>query len=411
YDLGVFHLRILTRRLLSSCSSRHYILQRFLSPRIRPLSPRALEAEMNAIASSLYHSLHPSGTPPLLPISTPSTSRRAGIPEADTPPRNRPLLATARPRCEVEESFAAAARRPGPTMAHGVDCSYVETRLRDTERRMMVALELVNLRVSYQVDVCTRESSEFCTRDHDAQKDRVAVRAKIEVLRSERLAYEQEVLETHTHRLKWKHQAADDLHVQHIMRTQALEAGARDDTLEDTSSKLAIICTKFVSNETEKVDKYISGLSDNIYRNVKSSKPKTLDETIELANDLMDQKLRTYAKRKSDGKRKADDTSRNNQQPFKKQNVAKAYNLGSAEKKTYEGNVPKKGLCLNLQKSTKNRTISTQDQKPQRKSGSRSSFSSNNLTLKLNLSKIQSSGTSPKIKAKSIKSQRQKSRD
>nr|GFC34963.1 hypothetical protein [Tanacetum cinerariifolium] len=86
---------------------------------------------MNAIASSLYHSLYQSGTPPLLPIplSTPSTSRRARIPEADTPPRNMPLLATPRPRCEVRESFAAAARRPGPTMAHGVDCSYVETRL------------------------------------------------------------------------------------------------------------------------------------------------------------------------------------------------------------------------------------------------------------------------------------------
>nr|GFC64601.1 hypothetical protein [Tanacetum cinerariifolium] len=49
------------------------------------------------------------------------------------------------------ESSAAAARRPGPTMAHGVDYSYVETRFRDTERRMMAALELVNLRVSYQV--------------------------------------------------------------------------------------------------------------------------------------------------------------------------------------------------------------------------------------------------------------------
>nr|GEU62934.1 reverse transcriptase domain-containing protein [Tanacetum cinerariifolium] len=89
------------------------------------------------------------------------------------------------------------------------------------------------------------------------------------------------------------------------------------------------------------VDKYISGLPDNIYGNVKSSKPKTLDETIELANDLMDQKLRTYAKRKSDSKRNADDISRNNQQPFKKQNVTKSYNLGSAEKKNYEGNAPK----------------------------------------------------------------------
>nr|GFC77092.1 hypothetical protein [Tanacetum cinerariifolium] len=109
--------------------------------------------------------------------------------------------------------------------------------------------------------------------------------------------------------------------------------------------ELALICAKFVSNETEKVDKYISGLPDNVYGNVKSSKPKTLDETIELADGLMDQKLRTYVERKFDSKRKADDISRNNQQPFKKQNVAKAYNLGSAEKKTYEGNAPKCTKC------------------------------------------------------------------
>ncbi|GKA13550.1 hypothetical protein Tco_0693196 [Tanacetum coccineum] len=84
---------------------------------------------------------------------------------------------------------------------------------------------------------------------------------------------------------------------------------------------------KFIANETEKVDKYISGLPDNIYGNVKSARPKTLDETIELANELMDKKLRTYAERQSDNKRKADDSSRNNhghqQQPFKRQNVAK----------------------------------------------------------------------------------------
>nr|GEZ38985.1 putative reverse transcriptase domain-containing protein [Tanacetum cinerariifolium] len=228
----------------------------FLSPRIRSLSPRALGAEMNAIASSFHRSLHPSGTPPLLPISTSSTSRRAGIPEADTPPWNRPLLATPRPRCEVGESSATAVRRLGPTMAHGVDCSYVETRHRDTEKRMMAALELVNRRVSYQVDVCTRESSEFCTRHHDAQKDRAVLRAEIEVLRNERLAYEQEgiqtrealarsdahcraleaqvtVLETQARRLEWQRLVADDFVVDHIMRTQALEAGAHIGTLED----------------------------------------------------------------------------------------------------------------------------------------------------------------------------------
>ncbi|GJS94978.1 putative reverse transcriptase domain-containing protein [Tanacetum coccineum] len=113
--------------------------------------------------------------------------------------------------------------------------------------------------------------------------------------------------------------------------------------------ELTLICTKLVANETEKVDKYISGLPDNIYGNVKSARPKTLDETIELANDLIDQKLRTYSERQSDNKRKADDSSRNNhghqQQPFKRQNVAKAYNMGTGERKPYGGSLPKYTKC------------------------------------------------------------------
>nr|GEY72025.1 putative reverse transcriptase domain-containing protein [Tanacetum cinerariifolium] len=156
----------------------------------------------------------------------------AEIPEADTPPQKSLLLTAPRPGCEVRESFAAAAARQlGPTMARSVDCSFVVTM-----------------------------ETEFYLRHHDAQKDRAAVRAEIEVLRRERLAYEQEsiqtrealaryeaysralearvvVLETQARRHEWKRQAADDLAVQHIMRTQALEAGARINTLEDTASR------------------------------------------------------------------------------------------------------------------------------------------------------------------------------
>nr|GFB66777.1 hypothetical protein [Tanacetum cinerariifolium] len=101
----------------------------------------------------------------------------------------------------------------------------------------------------------------------------------------------------------------------------------------------------FVANETEKIDKYVRGLLDNIYESVKASKPKTLDETIKLANDLMDQKLCTCAERQTNNKRKADDSFRNNhghqQQPLKIQNVAKVYNMGTGEKKPYSGNFPK----------------------------------------------------------------------
>nr|GEW72476.1 hypothetical protein [Tanacetum cinerariifolium] len=110
-------------------------------------------------------------------------------------------------------------------------------------------------------------------------------------------------------------------------------------TYTNRFQELTLICTKFVANENEKIDTYISRLPDSIYGNVRSSKPRTLDETIELTNDLMDQKLRTYTER-ADNKRKADDTSRNNHghqhQPSKKQNVAKVYNMGTEEKKPYE---------------------------------------------------------------------------
>nr|GEZ97606.1 hypothetical protein [Tanacetum cinerariifolium] len=107
--------------------------------------------------------------------------------------------------------------------------------------------------------------------------------------------------------------------------------------------ELALMCTKFLTDETEKVD---NGLPDNIHGNVMSARPKTLDETIELANDLMDQKLRTYTERQNESKRKVNDSPRNNQQqPHKKQNVARAYTAGPGEKKVYTGDLPLYTKC------------------------------------------------------------------
>nr|GFB69430.1 reverse transcriptase domain-containing protein [Tanacetum cinerariifolium] len=108
--------------------------------------------------------------------------------------------------------------------------------------------------------------------------------------------------------------------------------------------ELTLICTKFVVDEAEKINKYVSGLPDNIYGSMKASKPKTLDETIELANDLMDQKLRTYAEMQSNNKRKVDESFRNNhchqQQASKKKNVARVYNMGTGKKKPYSESLP-----------------------------------------------------------------------
>ncbi|GJZ63592.1 putative reverse transcriptase domain-containing protein, partial [Tanacetum coccineum] len=71
--------------------------------------------------------------------------------------------------------------------------------------------------------------------------------------------------------------------------------------------ELALMCIKFLADETAKIDKYIGGLPDKIHGNIMSTRPKTLDFAIQLANDLMDQKLRTYAERQNENKRKADD--------------------------------------------------------------------------------------------------------
>ncbi|GJZ98010.1 putative reverse transcriptase domain-containing protein [Tanacetum coccineum] len=108
--------------------------------------------------------------------------------------------------------------------------------------------------------------------------------------------------------------------------------------------ELALMCTKILADETAKIDKYIGGLPDNIHGNVMSARPKTLDFTIELANDLMDQKLRTYAERQNENKRKTDDSSKNNhqQQSHQRQNVSRAYTAGPGEKKVYIGDLP---LC------------------------------------------------------------------
>nr|GFB44032.1 reverse transcriptase domain-containing protein [Tanacetum cinerariifolium] len=108
---------------------------------------------------------------------------------------------------------------------------------------------------------------------------------EIDVVRGQRTAYKIELQER---------QSVEDLAVTQMMRIHTLEARARTDTVEDADT---LMYTKFLANETEKVDKYISRLPDNIHGNGMFARPKTLDETIELANDLMDQKLHTYAER------------------------------------------------------------------------------------------------------------------
>ncbi|GKD32772.1 putative reverse transcriptase domain-containing protein [Tanacetum coccineum] len=74
-----------------------------------------------------------------------------------------------------------------------------------------------------------------------------------------------------------------------------------------------------------------------------ASKPKKMQDAIEFTTELMDQKIHTLAERQATNKRKFKDTSRNNQnqqQPFKRHNVAPDYTTWPGEKKPYGGSKP-----------------------------------------------------------------------
>nr|GEV97745.1 putative reverse transcriptase domain-containing protein [Tanacetum cinerariifolium] len=92
--------------------------------------------------------------------------------------------------------------------------------------------------------------------------------------------------------------------------------------------------------EEEKVERYIGGLSNMIHGSVKASKPHSMQEAIEFSTEMMDKKMLTHAERQAEHKRKLDDTLRNNQhqqQPFKRNNVARAYTVGPGDKKPAQG--------------------------------------------------------------------------
>ncbi|GKE48391.1 putative reverse transcriptase domain-containing protein [Tanacetum coccineum] len=48
------------------------------------------------------------------------------------------------------------------------------------------------------------------------------------------------------------------------------------------------------AKESDKIERYVGGFPDMIHRSVVASKPKTMQETIEIATELMDKKIHTF---------------------------------------------------------------------------------------------------------------------
>ncbi|GKB56455.1 putative reverse transcriptase domain-containing protein [Tanacetum coccineum] len=109
--------------------------------------------------------------------------------------------------------------------------------------------------------------------------------------------------------------------------------------------ELDLLCGMMFPEESVNIEKYVGGLPNMIHGSVMASKPKTMQDAVEFATELMDKKIRTFAEFQTKNKIKFEDTSRNNQnqqQQNKRQNTGRAYTDGPREKKPYRGS---KTLC------------------------------------------------------------------
>nr|GEY01670.1 hypothetical protein [Tanacetum cinerariifolium] len=77
--------------------------------------------------------------------------------------------------------------------------------------------------------------------------------------------------------------------------------------------ELALLCARMFPEEVDKIERYVGGFSDVIHRSVVASRPKTMQEAVEMANELMHKRNNTWAERQAENIRKVNDTFRSNQ--------------------------------------------------------------------------------------------------
>nr|GEU49768.1 hypothetical protein [Tanacetum cinerariifolium] len=237
---------------------------------------------------------------------------RDDILEEDMPPRRRFAFSAPPPGCDIVESSTAAAARVPRSADRAKDVGYVRA-LQASEKRMMTSIEEVNLRVSYQaqvrrleIDVVRGQRIAYETEIHEVHQAYLSSESQ-----NRELLARLEILETHVSRMKWQRWSSEDLAVTQMMRIHTLKAKARTDTVEDVDTschdvayamtwgtpkkklmdkycpkgeikkleielwnlrvkgndvavytqrfqELALMCTKFLADETENVDKAYS---------------------------------------------------------------------------------------------------------------------------------------------------------
>ncbi|GJZ87440.1 putative reverse transcriptase domain-containing protein, partial [Tanacetum coccineum] len=101
----------------------------------------------------------------------------------------------------------------------------------------------------------------------------------------------------------------------HKMETELWNLTVKNNDLAAYTQRfqeLTLLCTRMVPGEEDRIKRYVGGLPNNIQGNVMSVEPTRLQDAIRLANSLMDQKLKGYAIRSAENKRKFESNQRDN---------------------------------------------------------------------------------------------------
>nr|GEU52762.1 hypothetical protein [Tanacetum cinerariifolium] len=302
---------------------------------------------------STYHPLHVPSPPLLLPFA----DRRSDIPQADMSSQKSLCLTATASRFEVGESStaAAAARQTRHTLARRLeDRSMTLKDLIRIHKAHIIALEAQTRAFQRDVSVLQRQRID--------DGDRLMSHIQHEDDRFRELARTRDTMAPKRTTTPMNDAVIKQLIAQGIADALAEYEATKnsrngDDRHDSGSGERRIIptaheCTysdflkckplNFKVLKESQVEKYVGGLPDMIQGSVVASKPKTMQEAIEFATDLMDH---TFAERQAENKRKLDDNTSNNvtqQQPHKRQNVARAYTDRTGEKTRYSRSLP---LC------------------------------------------------------------------
>ncbi|GJR91572.1 putative reverse transcriptase domain-containing protein [Tanacetum coccineum] len=341
-----------------------------------PLSYRATKIRMRALLTS--------------------TSCRTNIPEADMPPRKRACLTTSILGFEVRESSTAGVvRQRGPTLESD------RRRYRDDRPLLRAQVNTLfrdrpdNRRTTMLLDREAMYAREAWANSEDRS---VAIEAHVQTLEAQALIDQGVAVElvecdadrsrdgdkshgsgigrrrqvptqrecTYTDFLKcqpmnfkgtkgvvgltqWVEKMESVFLISNCtIASQVKVRGTDLLTYNQRFQELALMYDRMFLEELAKVERYVGGLPNMINGSVKASKTQSMQEAIEFATEMMNKKMLTVAERQAENKRKFEDTSRNNenqQQPFKRNNVARAYTAGPGDKKPFRGTKP---LCTKL---------------------------------------------------------------